>query len=206
MTVSRALLVLATLAACSSSVPPPSVLPSSVPPCPSSVPADGSACAAVTGFYACEYGGDAHGECTTYASCGMLVGASASTWQVIVPDATCGQRAASCPAAFGDNEGMTCQTSQATCEYDQGMCACIGCQSPGGPDSGYWHCRAWTDVPAGCPVPRARIGTACSDEGLQCDYDKCCSGPAIGVRMECTDGVWEPYVDTACACAFPTCP
>jgi hypothetical protein len=75
-----------------------------------------------------------------------------------------------------------------------------------GGTSGYWHCRVWNDVPAGCPVPRARLGTPCDHDGLTCDYAQCCAGPAIGYRMRCTDGYWQSYVDTGCACAEPTCP
>ncbi len=187
--------LIAALAACGSA------------PCPSAPPANGSPCSHDPGLLACEYGGDSHTDCTTYAACDMAIGESSPTWKVDVPAATCGMLAASCPASYGAMEGTTCSLQQASCDYDEGVCACIECVPAGGGTlSGYWHCRAWNDVPAGCPVPRARLGTPCSDEGLTCDYDQCCAGPAVGYRMRCTGGYWQSYVDTGCACATPTCP
>lgn len=177
----------------------------SASPCPSSPPPNGAPCTHDPGILDCEYGGDSHGDCTTFASCDMEIGTSSPSWHVDVPDATCGARAATCPASYGASEGMACSPSEPACDYDEGVCACILCEAPGG-TSGYWHCRAWNDVPAGCPVPRALLGTACSDEGLRCDYAQCCQGPSIGYRMQCTNGYWQSYVDTGCACAFPTCP
>jgi hypothetical protein len=174
-------------------------------PCPATPPANGAACTHGPGFLGCEYGGDSHTDCTTFAACDMQLGASSPAWDVSTPTATCGTLAASCPASFGAMEGAACAVAQPACDYDDGVCACLLCEAPGG-TSGYWHCRAWNDVPAGCPVPRARLGSPCDHDGLTCDYAQCCAGPAIGYRMRCTDGYWQSYVDTGCACAEPTCP
>jgi hypothetical protein len=45
-----------------------------------------------------------------------------------------------------------------------------------------WQCL----MPAGCPEPRADLGTACSQQGLQCDYGAC-SG---GIAETCMNGIW----------------
>ena len=46
---------------------------------------------------------------------------------------------------------------------------------------------------AGCPEPRPRIGSSCTQPGLSCDYGSCTGG----VLLQCTDGSWQ-MVDTPC--------
>ena len=54
----------------------------------------------------------------------------------------------------------------------------------------FWLCS----VPAsGCPDPRPRLGEACSQPALFCDYGSCTGGIAV----QCTDGNWQRE-ETAC--------
>jgi hypothetical protein len=205
-----AMLVLAACAAPGTQARVADAPPADAPPatCPASPPADGAPCTRdqSLGGLACEYGGTAHTTCTTAAFCsfGNQPGTTQPFWTVQPPAPMCETRAAACPARYGDTEGAACSVSL-DCEYDEGVCGCEPC---GGPvvGSGYWHCRPWTDVPAGCPVPRPHLGDACSVDGLRCDYTACCGGPSLGARMTCQAGYWSAYVDTACFCAFPACP
>jgi hypothetical protein len=177
-------------------------------PCPGDPPANGATCEFHTGGVgdSCEYGGDEHGLCTTFASCGIDSGSdSTPRWHLNTPAATCSTNAATCPAAFGAMEGTACSPTNSDCEYDEGVCGCETCDRQG-TQSSYWHCRPWTDVAPGCPVPRQRIGESCDHEGLYCNYGKCCQGPSLGGSLECKNGAWQPFVDTACACVIPQCP
>jgi hypothetical protein len=47
-----------------------------------------------------------------------------------------------------------------------------------------WTC---SQPAAGCPNPRPRIGSSCSQDGLSCNYGAC-SG---GVEVQCKDGYWQ---------------
>jgi hypothetical protein len=39
----------------------------------------------------------------------------------------------------------------------------------------------------GCPEPRPRIGAACTQSGLECDYGACFGG----VALDCQGGYWQ---------------
>ena len=128
-------------------------------------------------------------------------------------DASTGAEAnpAQCPTAFGLGEGRACPLTQGTCDYPEGRCACLSCAPDGGigESSSYWHCRAWTDVPAGCPARAPALGSSCSfDGGLVCDYDQCCGGPALGPSMQCSGGAWQQdlLLMGGCACVIRRCP
>ena len=131
-----------------------------------------------------------------------------------VADAPTGAEANSalCPASFGTGEGHACPLSPGTCDYPEGRCGCLDCVPDGGTGvitSSYWHCRAWTDLPTGCPSPVPATGTACSfDGGLVCNYDPCCTGPSLGPSMQCSGGTWQPdpILSGGCACAIRRCP
>jgi hypothetical protein len=89
-----------------------------------------------------------------------------------------------CPASYAAvPQGMTCSPDGLDCAYPEGQC---NCGNPGpvvGPNP-VWTCAQ----PAqGCPNPRPRIGSACSQPGLSCDYGAC-SG---GVEVQCKDGSWQ---------------
>jgi hypothetical protein len=50
----------------------------------------------------------------------------------------------------------------------------------------------------GCPVSRAPLGSACSQQGLFCDYGSC-SIPG-GTSEQCQGGIWKSAL-TACPAA-----
>lgn len=194
----RVVLALGGLAACNSAWP-----------CPDQPPPNGMSCEFHAGRVGdeCEFGGDEHGLCTTFADCSLDSGSDTTpSWHVDTPDAMCSMNAATCPAAFGAMEGSACEPTANDCEYDEGLCGCEICDDSQGTRSSYWHCRPWTDVAPGCPVPRERIGESCDHEGLYCDYYSCCNGPSFGGSLQCKDGVWQPYFNTACICNVPQCP
>lgn len=155
--------------------------------CPSSQPATGSACTDMG--LACEYGSDPSYSCDAVVTC------MAGAWTVsqAAPSTPCPvTNVAACPATYADvSQGATCDP-QANCDYPQARCFCdVQCatlcetQVDGGPNEKTW----WCDVPAPpttCPVPRPRVGSACTAAGEMCDYGACEGNVAI----ECTGGVW----------------
>ncbi len=173
--------------------------PYTMSPCPADAP-DGGRC---TGNFACEYGGDAWGNCTTIWLC------RDGLWELFPLTIGCGPQAVTCPASFGATSSPpTCQesdnlqTDSPICTYgQQGSCGCV---------CGTYSCRAWDSYGPGCPVPRPRLGTLCPTEGVTCNYWNCCpSGPDdvnIGPPMVCSDGLWVfggVCGDCAVVCAGP---
>jgi hypothetical protein len=158
-------------------------------PCPDAIPSEGGPCDA---SIPCEYGGNAMSACTTVATC------QSAHWNVAVPAPGCGQNSASCPAAFDPDASGPCVAGAVSCDYPEGRCACTVCaRAPdGGIDtaSSRWGCRAWNDVPAGCPVPRPLVGTQCTTpETTICDYGWCCGGRVSfwpGAGEVCSGGIW----------------
>ena|ERR1700690_2070438 len=144
------------------------------PVCPESVPAQGSAC--TNEGLECEYDCDVL-EC------------AAGTWAgaVLVGGNLCdaGPSSPSCPATIsGIIPSASCTNSGETCVYAEGICQC---NSPGDPtpDGGSsWFCGP----EQGCPMPRPRIGSACSTPDQRCDYEEC------GANQVCTGGVWQPAI------------
>ena len=115
-----------------------------------------------------------------------------------------------CPATYGAGEGRACPL-QGTCDYSEGRCGCLPCAPDGGftgQSSSYWHCRLWTDISAGCPARSPVLNTACSVDGLACDYSQCCGGPSLGPGLQCTGGRWQldPLLIGVCSCAIRLCP
>jgi hypothetical protein len=53
----------------------------------------------------------------------------------------------------------------------------------------FWSCSS----PLDCPEPRPRIGDACTDPGVTCDYGACFGAPLL----ECQGGIWIEQ-DVAC--------
>lgn len=141
--------------------------------CPSSVPADGSACA--TNGLECEYGSFVELSCDQIATC------NGGKWQVTIA-AECNFQApdaAACPATRADvPDGTACTDMGLTCEYATGVCYCT-VDHTGAP-------QVWTCFPtSGCPYPRPRLGETCSTDGVQCDYSTC------GASVQCKDGTWH---------------
>ena len=95
-----------------------------------------------------------------------------------------------CPNTYGDvPKGQACSPLGLDCAYAQGQCNCADTVPASGPTP-VWQCST---PAAGCPDPRPRIGSSCTQEGLSCDYGACTGG----VELQCTGGVWASQV-TAC--------
>jgi hypothetical protein len=71
------------------------------------------------------------------------------------------------------------------CAYPEGQCDCtyLTLTANGTP---VWQC---VTPPSSCPEPRPRIGSACTQDGLQCDYGACIGGAAV----QCKDGIWQQF-------------
>ncbi len=182
--------------------------------CPSAVPVAGAGCDA-PGLW-CEYGGGAHGRCSTRAACAKKSGnggGGAVEWSVFGPDLPCANIAA-CPGDFAGS-GAGCPVLYGVCDYDAGRCACAECADGDGGRPWQWQCRAWGDVtallvdaglastPGACPPDRPRLGTDCVDEGVVCGYDAC-YGVSLGPYQACVNGRWAagPQTDL---CNPPSC-
>lgn len=155
--------------------------------CPSSAPQNGASCD-VPNLW-CEYGNDPNLNCNTVAQC------SAGSWSVQAPqqgECPTPSNPSACPATFASVPvGQHCgDLVGTTCSYPQGFCGCsVGSGGPYPEDASAvatWIC----DAPAqGCPQPRPKLGTACSQEGLECDYSSC-SLPS-GASIVCQNGAWQ---------------
>jgi hypothetical protein len=146
--------------------------------CPSSTPANGSACA--SSLLLCEYGSNPRWACDTVALC------SSSGWQVSPPASDC--PTPTCPT--GVQPGASCDGAQ-SCDDSSAsrtaFCSCVSggpVHSDGGPP-GSWICTA---AAPGCPAVRPRLGSACAEPNLDCDYG-ICAGPS-GLDVMCSEGTW----------------
>jgi hypothetical protein len=157
------------------------------PYCPTSPPSQGAACSHPG--LTCEYGSDPNVYCDTVAQC------MGGAWEVNVPPPSgcpTPPNPSACPATFASVPvGQHCgNLVGTTCDYAQGFCGCAVPSMGPYPDDAsavaIWIC----DSPqAGCPMPRPKLGTACSQEGLQCDYSPC-SLPT-GTSLVCQSGAWQ---------------
>jgi hypothetical protein len=152
--------------------------------CPTDPPTAGASC--TDNGLECEYGTNPNVECNKTFTCAGSLWTSPSSTPPCPP-------ADDCPPAYitsGKNEQCSMSDEDLTCSYAQGTCICSEGSLPevGGP---YWNCIPAT---SSCPSPRPRLGSACSDEGTQCDYGACEGGIAI----ECKDGVWQQNNMVAC--------
>ncbi len=151
-------------------------------PCPSSPPAEGSACTQLS--EQCEYGSNFFSTCNTIYRCDP----QSQTWiKEPLDNSTCSTTQA-CPAQYSDATGA-CTNSWIGCQYPQGFCECHGyCGGPPDNQQGMsWDCVPGTQA---CPAPRPDLGTPCTQEGQSCDYMICCSG----TTMTCANGVWQGQV------------
>jgi hypothetical protein len=130
-----------------------------------------------TSGLSCEYGDDIFLNCDTLATC------TSGMWHVTPPTNTqCGGSTgvlqSGCPANSGMVPvGQAC-SPQMTCGYGDTICYCY-IDHTGAPQ--LWGCFP---VMSGCPYPRPRVGSACNQPGLQCDYSSC------GDSISCTNGLW----------------
>jgi hypothetical protein len=146
--------------------------------CPVSPPTAGLPCS--VNALECEYGSDPSAACNTLFTCESPV------WKLDHGPATTGcntTNSATCPMTFADVPiGMSCAGSIGlSCDYAQARCDC-GVSPPLATPQ--WNCD--TPDETGCPLPRPRIGSACSMDGQSCDYGYC-SG---GVTLLCSAGTW----------------
>jgi hypothetical protein len=164
--------------------------------CPATKPQPGGTC---VGKQTCEYGDDPS------AACDALMACVSGAWTTTQEPATTGcstTNPSTCPTTFGDvTQGDACGAQPFDCYYAEARCSCAvvvlqgaciksDCPAP------TWDC----DTPAtdsanmltpedGCPVPRPRIGSSCSNADFEksCNYGYCQGGVAI----LCTSNVWQ---------------
>jgi hypothetical protein len=162
--------------------------------CPATAPAPGSSCTIED--LQCEYGQ------SEYPGCDKIVQCSSGAWGGLLgPPSLCpGPNPAGCPATMADATG-SCQPGSGgfafSCYYATGGCYCgslggpVGVEPDGAVAPADWQC----DNPGpGCPLPRPRIGTACTLEGTMCNYLEC------NFAQTCMGGVWMDQ-ETGCAVA-----
>ena len=190
---------------CGSSIPPTMPTPSPGPgivggsagyvyggPCPSSAPADGSACVPdPENAVVCEYGDDPRGVlCHVLAICAHQI------WSVVEVSASCppARDPGTCPASAEEAREQPCAVSASFCVFGPVPCECTSCPAGGGLDlttctgDPTWHCAAAGAIndPACPPSPR-NWGTTCDTESLECNYG--CQPPNV---RTCARGVWVP--------------
>jgi hypothetical protein len=180
------------------------------PPCPQTLPAEGSTCA--NPGATCEYNGSGPADlCSTIARCYGDNNSSMTTWHAEPSVGTCtatpAQNAASCPATFGAlMNGAACPATGTSCVYPEGVCGCTTCfDAPNGTtQKQQWTCAPYAGAPDGCPASRPEIGIACSTEGQQCSYGAPCAPLLDWWPMECKNGAWAVQAHGE-DCAAPTC-
>jgi hypothetical protein len=156
-------------------------------PCPVSEPMSKASCSPQG--LECEYGSNPVQGCDAVSTC-------EGTWQTTAPgDSNCSTTlGGGCPLTFdGVSQGSTCADRGLICNYPRGRCACT--ESLGGPvmlvdasTPGHWYCQ--DPGTTGCPMPRPPLGSACTDDGVSCDYGTC-NVPG-GSAEQCEDGIWKP--------------
>jgi hypothetical protein len=132
---------------------------------------------------ACEYGSSPALACDTTSTC------TNGSWYFPPPPpgpiACDPSQPIVCPGTFASvPRGMDCSPNDAYCDYPQGRCSCtndLGLPQP----NPTWACQ---DPGANCPVPRPHLGTACTQDMLQCDYGSCTV--LGGSAQQCMGGVW----------------
>jgi hypothetical protein len=159
-------------------------------PCPEGLPPAGALC--IEGV-ACEYGSDPDVACDAVARCSggqWSVRAATGTWCSTALDQAC-------PTSYASllQERTACAPVGTSCTYPEARCACAThCGMIGAAGGGaFWCCPDGPSGLSGCPMPRPRIGSACTSNGAVCDYGGC-SG---NVTLKCTDATWQP---TSIAC------
>jgi hypothetical protein len=130
----------------------------------------------------CEYGSSPNPLCNTLALC------ASGGWETTEPTPACAYGA--CPASYAAvQQSATCPADPFSCSYPQGQCNC-NLTSNGANPRLVWSC---TTPAAGCPEPRPRLGSPCSQPNLSCDYGAC-SG---GIKQICVNDIWVP-VESSC--------
>jgi hypothetical protein len=129
----------------------------------------------------CEYGTNPEPSCNQLFLC--LSGLWDATGGSTCPVGTC-------PMRFVDvHEGQACMPNGLDCAYLEGECNCTISVPAGTGTTSTWHCFH----PQGCPEPRPRLGSACTQDGQMCDYGACTSG----IAETCMGGYWQ-WTTTPC--------
>ncbi|HSQ64288.1 MAG TPA: hypothetical protein VLM85_13770 [Polyangiaceae bacterium] len=157
------------------------------PSCPATVPNADSPCSKEG--LSCEYGSDPNLSCNTYAQCSL------GRWQVMTPPPSgcpTPPNPSSCPSTYASVPvGQLCGNLVGLlCSYPLGFCGCevpqFGPYPADGAAVAQWVC----DQPEqGCPQPRPKLGSVCTQPGQMCDYGAC-SLPT-GTSVQCQDGAWQ---------------
>jgi hypothetical protein len=171
-----------------------------VPGCPAAAPANGAPCSTNPNpNLECEYGNDWDIRCNHLFVCMTLGSSTQGSWADIgiiteppIGPAHCPTPtglAPGCPATHALATGQ-CTAHEAACAFAEGMCVCAQHDPAGSLDGGpgpyEWTCA--TPDPR-CPAVRPRSGSACTQEGLTCDYTICAD---YGGSFYCTaEGVWN---------------
>jgi hypothetical protein len=157
--------------------------PSWSPDCPADEPTVGTSCD-VEGVQ-CEY---PKGAKLQYdIACDDVVECSSGRWVDETFMSAChpdGPNPPECPAAYIDlKNGSSCSDQNIWCEYPAGVCQCVQSSGVVVHDGGSydWRCNPGS----GCPMPRARLGSACSMSGEICTYETC------EYSQACTSGLWH---------------
>ena len=94
-----------------------------------------------------------------------------------------------CPATYAAaSRPATCTDDSAECNYDEGSCVCNGGTLPTNHLS--WEC---TPLNSGCPYEAPAANSACTRNGLLCEY-----GPCGKTSVVCTGGVWSEEASAGC--------
>jgi hypothetical protein len=142
------------------------------PVCPASAPTEGSSC--TLNNLNCEYG------------CGNVLVCVDGTWGGAIGSPFCqdGKSPLGCPPAISsiNADGGAC-TGPVTgaCVYPTEVCECVSPFDPTPDASSSW----WCGPGVGCPMPRPRIGSACTSAGQSCSYAEC------GSTETCMGGYWQ---------------
>ena len=133
----------------------------------------------------CEYGSNPSTACNEIATC------DSTGWSFSGASGPSTCPGGTCPATYADvPQNKTCTPLGLDCAYAQGQCNCARTALVSVGDTPVWQCS----TPAtGCPEPRPRLGSACSQPSLECDYGACTGG----IAEQCLDGIWQ-RAETAC--------
>jgi hypothetical protein len=162
----------------------------STPVCPAASPGQGGACGPQG--LTCEWGSSPLLECDVVGTC------NGGRWEVTtVGPGECGPPpTGTCPSSFAAvPRGTHCSPDGLECTYPEGLCACAPTGGPPVVDASAITAWACQDPAPGCPQPRPRLGTPCSQDGQQCDYGAC-TIPG-GTAEACQGGLW---VESAVHC------
>jgi hypothetical protein len=155
--------------------------------CPASPPTSGSC--SPEGL-TCEWGTSNVADCDTVATC------TGGLWSFAGHNPgglDCGGGPPiACPGSYAAVPVFKpCSPSGGYCDYPEGRCACGTPPGPvqffDGSVASVWECE--NPSTPGCPQPRPRLGSACMEEGLSCDYGGCGEVPG-GNAEACKGGIW----------------